>query len=398
MTRPLYGRPGAPGSATTADRIAEIIPVYRPLLPAADALRPYLEALDKTRWYSSNGALVRLFGRRLSELLGSAELIVYPAASGTAALVGAILAAAGRASPARPLCLCPAYTFAATASAIEQCGYKLHFVDVDEADWMADPERLARHPLLDQVGLIVPVVPYGRAVPHEAWRRFRTATGVPVAIDAAAGLEAMAADPAGTLGPLPAVLSFQATKAFATGEGGAVVCADRDMLERAAQALNFGMTGARRADTAGINGKMSEYHAAVGLAELDGWAEKRAAFARVVSAYRKEAERRGIRSQVITAPNIASCYVLYAAADADEAMRVTAALDEAGVEHRLWYGLGVHRESYYAAMSRDELTLVAWLAPRLIGLPSAPDLSPSAIARIVSALASAHSPRERAAS
>jgi hypothetical protein len=61
-------------------------------------------------------------------------------------------------------------------------------------------------------------------------------------------------------------------------------------------------------------------------------------------------------------------------------------------------GTGIRGMSDYAAMSRDELTLVAWLAPRLIGLLSAPDLSPSAIARIVSALASAHSPRERAAS
>jgi dTDP-4-amino-4,6-dideoxygalactose transaminase len=146
----------------------------------------------------------------------------------------------------------------------------------------------------------------------------------------------------------------------------------------------------------GTNGKMSEYHAAVGLAELDGWAKKRAAFASVNTAYRNAAERRGIGSQVITAPNIASCYVLYAAGDVDDAVRVTAALNEARAEHRFWYGLGVHREPHYAAMSRDELLLVDRVAPRLIGLPIAPDLSESAIALILSALESSKGRCERA--
>ena len=55
------------------------------------------------------------------------------ASSGTAAIVGAALAAAGPATPERPICLMPAYTFIGTVSAIEQCGYEPHFVDVDEA-------------------------------------------------------------------------------------------------------------------------------------------------------------------------------------------------------------------------------------------------------------------------
>jgi dTDP-4-amino-4,6-dideoxygalactose transaminase len=235
----------------------------------------------------------------------------------------------------------------------------------------------------------VPSAVYGTSLLQEPWYRFQQLTGVPVVIDAAAAFEALAHDPGATIGAIPVALSLHATKAFATGEGGAVICTDPELLQRSLEALNFGFRVGRSCGTMGTNGKMSEYHAAVGLAELDSWAEKRAAFARVADTYRKEAERWGIGSRVITAPDIASCYVLYAADDVSHAMRVTTALDEAGVEHRLWYGLGVHREPYYAAMGRDEIVLVERLAPRLIGLPSAPDLSPSAIARIISALMTA---------
>ena len=147
----------------------------------------------------------------------------------------------------------------------------------------------------------------------------------------------------------------------------------------------------------GTNGKMSECYAAVGLAELDGWAKKRAAFARVTSAYRSAAEPWGIGSQIITSPDIASCYVLYAADDIADAVRVTAALNDAQAEHRFWYGFGVHREPYYAAMRRDELLMVDRLAPGWIGLPMAPNLSENAIAQILSALESSKSRSERAA-
>jgi dTDP-4-amino-4,6-dideoxygalactose transaminase len=379
-----------------SERFAEWIPVYRPLLPSAPDIASYLELLDQSRWYSNHGELLRAFARRLSALFGSAEPIVHPTSSGTTALVGAILAAAGRASAARPLCFCPAYTFVGTAAAAEQCGYQPHFVDITEEGWAATPDKLAKHPLIHQVGLVVPVAAYGQSMAQEPWRRFKQLTGVPVVIDAAAGFEGLARDPASTIGEIPLALSLHATKAFATGEGGAVVCTEPELLHRSVQALNFGFRGGRSCGTMGTNGKMSEYHAAVGLAELDGWAKKRTAFARVTSAYRNAAERRGIGSQVITAPNIASCYVLYVADDVDDAVRVTAALNEARAEHRFWYGFGVHREPYYATMSRDELLLVDRLAPRLIGLPSAPDLSESAIAQILSALESSKGHCERA--
>src|SRR5437762_11303625 len=65
------------------------IPVYRPRLPSAHDLRPYLETLDHTRCYSNHGPLERQLATRLSRLLGSEAPITATASSGTAALTGA---------------------------------------------------------------------------------------------------------------------------------------------------------------------------------------------------------------------------------------------------------------------------------------------------------------------
>src|SRR5262249_15111336 len=239
--------------------------------PSVDALQPYLDILDHTRCYSNHGPLERRLATQLSRLLGSEAPITATASSGTAALIGAILARGGRPSGARRLCLCPGYTFVATAAAVEQCGYQIHLIDVDQTAWWPDPDKLMAHPALAEVGLVVPVAVYGRAVPQEAWLRFEALTGIPVVIDGAAALESLADNPRSYVGPIPVALSFHATKVFGTGEGGAVVTTDPDLLIRSIQALNFGFMGARRSDIPGTNGKMSEYHAAIGLAELHGW-------------------------------------------------------------------------------------------------------------------------------
>jgi len=367
----------------------DLIPVYRPRLPPTEALQRYLDDIARARRYSNHGPLERRFAAGLSQLLGSVVPIAAPASSGTAALVGAILARAGRAAPPRNVCLCPAYTFVGTAAAIEQCGYRPHFVDVDPVTWQAQAAGLRAHPELSHVGLVVPVAPYGRPVPQQPWREFEMQTRIPVVIDGAAALEGMCESPPIYVGELPVALSFHATKAFGVGEGGAVISTDSDTLMRSLQALNFGFLGARRADSGGTNGKMSEYHAAVGLAELSGWADKRAAHASVCARYLQCASHHHCAESLIVAPRIASCYALYQAATANEAQSVMASLTDARAEYRYWYGLGLHQQPYFTQTGRDRLSGVDDLAPRLLGLPMAPDLTAAEVERVVAAVARA---------
>lgn len=365
------------------------LPAFRPLLPDAEQLLPYLRRIDAARVYSNHGPLVaelqQLLGLRLG--LGAEQFLC--AGSGTAALVAAVLAAAGRASPARPYALCPAYTFVGTASALQQCGYTPWLVDVDPATWQIDPGALRSHPRLAQTGVVVPVAAYGRAVMLDGWERFRESTGIPVAVDGAASFEAMLRSPQRTAGAIPVALSFHATKAFATGEGGAVVSRDDGLARAAFRALNFGFCEDRESRSPSINGKMSEYHAAVGLAGLAQWEARLLAFTGVAGRYRAAFAAAGLERGFHGSPDVAANYALFHFEDATQCAAAQRALEAEAIETRLWYGRGLHCQPALRHLPRDRLDRTEGLAPSLLGLPMAPDLQERDVHRVVSRIAQA---------
>ena len=388
-----YRLPGMPhaalqGQSASTNPAAEV-PVLRPRLPRTDRLVPYLRRIDAARVYTNHGPLATTLALGLVECLSLPPGGIACASSGTTALVGAILAVAGPAAKERPLALVPAFTFVATAEAAELAGYRSWITDVDPVTWMLDPERLLQHPALDSVGLVVPVAPFGRPVPQAPWLEFRRRTGIAVVIDGAASFDRIASDPERLLNEIPVALSFHATKAFATAEGGCVATTDPDLTHRVTRVLNFGFYGTRVAESAGLNGKMSEYHAAVGLAELDEWHVKQAALQGVIEAYRRGIARAGLSEFFIAAPDIGLSYVLFRGRGPEEADQVQTRLHQQGIDTRLWYGAGLHRQTYFADRPRDPLPVTEEIAPCLVGLPIAPDLSEPQIEHVIAALAAA---------
>lgn len=371
-----------------SDYAAGRLPVNRPRLPQFEQLAPYIRQIDAARYYSNFGPLLLSLQDRLAHHFGIEPACLCSANSGTSALIGAILAAAGRATASRPLRICPSYTFVATAVAAANCGYAPYFVDVDSQSWMADPTALRHLPALERAGLVVPVTAYGRQIDWAGWERFRRDTGIPVVIDAAAAFDTL---PYGTIGAgqVPAAISLHATKTFSTAEGGLVVCGDHALVDRCATALNFGFNNSRESLGPSTNGKLSEYHAAVGHAELDGWPDKRGAFLQVARSYRSAAERAGLADRIVADTDRANAYALFVATSAAEAERATTALIGDGIEFRRWYGLGLHRQPAFAACPHDGLATTGNLAPRIIGLPFAVDMEESAVERVVSRLAAA---------
>jgi dTDP-4-amino-4,6-dideoxygalactose transaminase len=368
---------------------AASVPVLRPRLPEAERLLPYLRRIDAARIYSNYGPLAVELEQRLDKQLQLPDVDVITANSGFSALVAAILAVAGRASPERPYALLPAYTFIATASAAEQCGYLPLLADIDPDTWQLRPDALVSHPQRDRIGVALPVAPFGRPVELAPWQAAWDATGIPVAVDGAASFDRVEDEPSRWLGTIPVALSFHATKSFACGEGGAVVTRDAEISRRAVTALNFGFYGARDCLSANLNGKLSEYGAAVGLAELDGWGEKRAAMQAVAAAYRRAFAARGLEDRFVGTPVTSAAYVLFRAATDAEATRAEAALAKSGIDFRRWYGRGLQAQSYYATLPSAPLPVTAHVAQRLLGLPFAPDLDEAIVSRVVAALAGA---------
>ena len=367
------------------------IPVLRPMLPKARKLLPYLERIDETRIYSNWGPLVLELSERLGVLFGTTADRVMCANSGMSALVGAILATAGRASPAKSLAIVPDFTFTATGLAAQLCGYRVALADCRPDTWALDADALLQRPeLLKDVGLVVPVAPFGRPAGVHQWERFHAATGIPVVIDGAACFELMLANRGADVGRLPMVLSFHATKSFGTGEGGCVVTADRELSARIGQALNFGFMNGRNSEISATNGKMSEYAAAVGLAELDDWDAKHASFLRVFGCYQQEFERLAIKAPLWGPPRISSGYILLECGSVEEAGRVMSALAVHRIDTRLWYGAGLAAHDIFRDAVRLKPHGEACLSPAtIVGLPVAPDLEDAQVARICGAVAEA---------
>jgi len=364
------------------------IPVAKPRLPEAHRLMPYLERLDQSRIYANIGPVCQELKERLGKHFDITEGGLALTASGSAALVGAILAAAGRRTN-RPIALCASYTFVATLSAIQCCGYDPHLADIDPNTWALDPDALRRHPRLHEVGLLAVTAPYGRLPDLDAWARFRRDTGIPVVIDAAASFDVLERLPRAIPPDLPVVLSFHATKAFGCGEGGAVICTDPDLFLRVIRATNNGFFGARHVIGDNINGKMSEYHGCVAMAALDYWGATLWDYKQTAKAYHHAANANGIDAMLRVGGDTSYAYALLHTSTEAQAIFVRDQLAAKGIDSRFWYGRGLHRETGFGPFDCDPMPVTDSLSHRLLGLPFYADLAISAIEEICKTVAQA---------
>ena len=276
------------------------------------------------------------------------------------------------------LCVMPAWTFIASAHAAISAGLTPYFVDVDPHTWALDPdamdEVIARAPAT--VGAIMPVVPFGQPIDFAAWDRYRTRTGLPVVIDAAAGFDSAVAC------ETPVVVSLHATKVIGIGEGGFVLTTDEAVIRGIRARTNFGFLGSRNSIAASTNAKLSEYHAAVGHASLDEWANARAEWMAVAALYRKVLPESN-RIQYQTGFGIdwiaSTCLLLFPGFDANEAER---ALADAGVETRRWWGQGAHLHPSTTAFPRSALPVTETLAKSTLSVPFYRDVDPAEIEKV----------------
>lgn len=357
------------------------IPVMRPLLPTTDRIVPYLRKIDATRSYSNFGPLSDELEQRFEHELGMDSGSVVCTSSGTTAILAAILARTGSNREKR-FAAVPGFTFSATALAVEMAGFEPYIVDVDPASWLLDPQRLLSHVMRDQIGLVVPVATFGKPVQQAGWRHFEEETGIPVVIDGAASFALSSENPSEYFGEIPVALSFHATKSFGVGEGGAVAWSHQHAERLLIEAVNFGFFESRLSRVGGMNGKMSEYHAAVGLAELDCWTDKRELFGGVVEAYRVAARKYGLADRLIAYPDTDFCYPLFYCLTNAELRSVEDHLSAASIRTRLWYGGGLESHPHFSGAKRENLSVSTLLGSRLLGLPMAADMTDPEVGRV----------------
>lgn len=295
-------------AATSLASPAPITAISRflvPDLPSASEVLPYLHRLDEARWYSNFGPLVCEFEERLQRLLARADrtpghgsIYLTTLVSGHHALEVALhLVGITRGKKV----LLPAVTFPACPLSVQHTGGEPVLADIDPVTWTLTPDIARTAAARNQIDAVMPVALYGVPLPAASWDEFSRETGIPVVIDAAAAVEVQQVPRLGIVAH-----SLHATKPFGVGEGGILVSRDSNVVERARRYSNFG-TSERICHVDGSNVKMSEYHAAVGLAQLNRWNDVKQRREELLSLYLQHLGP--LRKFLSVQPNIADAVV-----------------------------------------------------------------------------------------
>ncbi len=355
------------------------IPVARPRLPPLAALAPYIERIDQARWYSNFGPLIVEFETRLAARYGLAREQLGSVANATLGLELALKSAGAKADTH---CILPAWTFSASVHAAVEANLIPFFIDV-EPDGLISPAmvREAIKAAPGEVGAVMPVAVSGQPIDPATWTAFSEETGLPVVIDAAPGFDSA------TVGSVLSVVSLHATKILGVGEGGFVMSTHPELLAAVQLHANFGFHGSREAKVRGTNAKLSEYAAAVGLAGLDEWPARRAAFQAAALRYGANLADEP-RATVLPGwgPDWLSTTCVVQLDHPDSLAPVLDALHGAGVETRAWWGRGMHKHRAFAGYPRMALPNTEWLAETVLGLPFYIDITPEEVDTVCHAL------------
>lgn len=238
-----------------------MIPVTKPYLPERTRLDAYIDRIYESCWLTNNGQLVKELTERLKEYLGVEHLLLV--SNGTLALQVAY-----RALGITGTALTTPFTFVATTSTLAWEGITPRFVDIDPETFCMDPD-LIEQSITEDTSAIVPVHVFGNACEVERIGGIAKKHSLKVVYDAAHAFGVRYKNESILNYGDAATLSFHATKLFHTIEGGAIVFKEKEALERAKLLINFGITGPETIEGIGINAKMNEFQAAMGLAVLD---------------------------------------------------------------------------------------------------------------------------------
>lgn len=383
LTAVLGGPPAFP------DRLRFARPLTPPLDEIVERVRPSYEAGMLT-----NGPLLRELEERLAARLDVAHVIGVSSCTTGLMLT---LQAIGR----RESVVLPSFTFSATAHAAAWNGLTPVFAECDPWTLQLDPtdaeSRLAAH----GAGAIIATHVFGAPAPVQALIELANRRRVPLVFDAAHGLGTMyAGRPVGGFG-VAEIFSMSPTKLVVAGEGGLVATNDANLAESVRRGRDYGDPGDYDTVFAGLNARLSEFHAAMALVSLehldDHLATRRSLAARYAEGL---ADIAGVRMPAVAANDVANYKdftVMFDEAFGLDRDTAAVALEAEGIETRRYFWPPVHRHQAYAHLPKTDLPVTDSVAGSVLSLPMFGDLSGDEVDGVVEALRSIHDNAEAVA-
>ncbi len=237
-----------------------LINVTKPALPPLDEFIPYLKDIWNSKVLTNKGKYHQLFEEALAEYLGVKNISLFT--NGTLALITAL-----QALRITGEVITTPYSFVATTHALHWNGIKPVFADIEPEFCNLDPEKIEAA-ITPKTTALLPVHVYGNPCQVNKIEKIADTYGLKIIYDASHAFNVkINKESVLNFGDL-SVLSFHATKVFTTFEGGAIICHDEKTKKRIDFLKNFGFADEVTVVGPGINAKMNEFQAALGLLQL----------------------------------------------------------------------------------------------------------------------------------
>jgi dTDP-4-amino-4,6-dideoxygalactose transaminase len=257
----------------------EPIYVTRPLLPPLEALHARLADVWSARWLTNAGDQHEQLGRAIRAHLDVPEVSLFN--NGTIALLAAV-----RALGVHGEVITTPFTFPATPHAISWSGATPVFCDIDPVTLTLDPAKVDAL-VTPRTSSILAVHVYGIPCDVQGLQAVADRHGLKLVYDAAHAFgTTIDGIGIGNFGDA-SMFSFHATKLFHSAEGGALTCRSAATREAFDQLKNFGILNQEEVGEVGINGKMNELQAALGLTVLECVPEELRRRRAVIARYRE---------------------------------------------------------------------------------------------------------------
>lgn len=373
---------------------AQPLHVGRPNIGNRDVFMERMNAMLDRRWFSNDGPMVREFEQRIAAFVGVRHCVAM--CNATVAMEIAV-----RALDLKGEIIVPAYTFVATAHALQWQEITPVFADMDANTHNIDVGVIERL-ITPRTSAIVGVHVWGRACDTDAIEALAARRGLTVLYDAAHAFGCSHnRKMIGGFGTCE-VFSFHATKFLNSLEGGAIVTNDDALAVRLRLMRNFGFAGFDTVVYLGVNGKMTEASAAMGLTSLESIGEIIDVNRANYETYRRELRKLpGV--SVIDYPAIEQNNYQYVVVEVDPNVapltrdEIVSVLHAENVLARKYFWPGVHRLEPYRSLQPNAsmlLPVTERVAARVLVLPTGQAVSTDTASQVAAIICDAFAKEE----
>ena len=376
----LGGEPQFPGG----------LPLTRVVVPDRGRLRQRLDGILDSGMLTA-GPTVRELEEQVAEFLEVPHVVAVASCTTGLMLVMQAIEATG------PVVM-PSFSFSATAHAAAWAGGGPVFADIRPDSLTIDADDASAR-LTGATALMATHV-YGTPCDVERIDAVAAAAGVAVVYDAAHALGSRRRGrPIGGFGTAE-VFSMSPTKVAPAGEGGLVATHDADLAERIRLARNYGNPGDYDCQVIGLNARMSELHAAVGLASLAELPQRILRRNELVRVFQERADGvPGVRMPTVDAADMSTYKDLTLVIDEQlfglDVPALSAVLAAEGIDTRRYFYPPVHQQRAYAHLGVPPvLPTTETIAPRVLTLPLWTHMGDDIVQKLADLVVSCHESAE----